>query len=104
MRFIARHAGEEIPIEVERHGNSYRVRVGDRLIEGLAVTVREAEAVGRRRRREDDLAGAEPGRRLEVCLQCHLESASRTLPSTSPASAPRTPRRAWRPVIRIWAS
>ena len=30
MRFIARHAGEEIPIEVERHGSGYRVRVGDR--------------------------------------------------------------------------
>ena len=30
MRFIARHGGEEIPIEVERHGNAYRVRFRDR--------------------------------------------------------------------------
>ena len=30
MRFIARHGGEEIPIEVERQGNAYRVRLGDR--------------------------------------------------------------------------
>jgi len=30
VRFIARHGGEEIPVEVERHGNLYRVRVGDR--------------------------------------------------------------------------
>lgn len=30
MRFIARHAGEEISVEVERAGSGYRVRVGDR--------------------------------------------------------------------------
>lgn len=30
MRFIARHGSEEIPVEVERHGNAYRVRLGDR--------------------------------------------------------------------------
>lgn len=30
MKFIARHAGEEIPIEVERLAGGYRVRVGDR--------------------------------------------------------------------------
>lgn len=30
MRFIARHGGEEISVEVERHGGSYRVRIGDR--------------------------------------------------------------------------
>jgi biotin carboxyl carrier protein len=30
VRFIARHAGEEFPIEVERQGNGYRVRFGDR--------------------------------------------------------------------------
>ncbi|HEY8182272.1 MAG TPA: biotin/lipoyl-containing protein [Thermoanaerobaculia bacterium] len=30
MRFIARHGGEEIPIEVEHQGNAYRVRLGDR--------------------------------------------------------------------------
>jgi 3-methylcrotonyl-CoA carboxylase alpha subunit len=30
VRFIARHGGEEIPIEVERHGNAYRVGLGDR--------------------------------------------------------------------------
>ena len=30
MRFIARHGGEEIPIEVERHGSAYRVRMADR--------------------------------------------------------------------------
>ena len=30
MKFIARHAGEEIPVEVERHASGYRVRLGDR--------------------------------------------------------------------------
>jgi biotin carboxyl carrier protein len=30
VRFIARHGGQEIPIEVERSGNSYRVLLGDR--------------------------------------------------------------------------
>ena len=30
MRFIARHGGHEIPIEVERLGSGYRVRLGDR--------------------------------------------------------------------------
>ncbi len=30
MRFVARYAGEEIPIEVERCGTGYRVRLGDR--------------------------------------------------------------------------
>jgi biotin carboxyl carrier protein len=30
VRFIARHGGEEIQVEVERHGTGYRVRVGDR--------------------------------------------------------------------------
>jgi biotin carboxyl carrier protein len=30
VRLIAHHAGEEFPIEVERHGSGYRVRIGDR--------------------------------------------------------------------------
>jgi len=30
VRFIARHGGDEIPIEVERQGSAYRVRLGDR--------------------------------------------------------------------------
>ncbi|HJT18583.1 MAG TPA: biotin/lipoyl-containing protein [Thermoanaerobaculia bacterium] len=30
MKFIARHGGEELPIEVERLADSYRVRIGDR--------------------------------------------------------------------------
>jgi len=30
VRFIARHGGHEIPIEVERLGSGYRVRLGDR--------------------------------------------------------------------------
>ena len=30
MRFIARHGGEEIPIEVERQGKAYRVHFRDR--------------------------------------------------------------------------
>jgi biotin carboxyl carrier protein len=32
VKFIARHAGEEIPIEVERLADAYRVRIGDRWI------------------------------------------------------------------------
>jgi biotin carboxyl carrier protein len=30
VKFIARHAGEEIPVEVERLADGYRVRIGDR--------------------------------------------------------------------------
>ena len=30
MKFIARHAGEEIPVEVERLADGYRVRIGAR--------------------------------------------------------------------------
>jgi biotin carboxyl carrier protein len=30
MRFVARHEGSEIPVEVERTGGVYRVRIGDR--------------------------------------------------------------------------
>jgi len=32
VRFIARHDGVDIPVEVERHGNEYRVTLGDRSI------------------------------------------------------------------------
>ncbi len=32
MRFVARYRDEEIPLEVERHGNSYRVKIGDRWV------------------------------------------------------------------------
>jgi biotin carboxyl carrier protein len=32
MRFIARYRDEEIPIEVERHGGSYRVKLGEHWI------------------------------------------------------------------------
>ncbi len=37
MKFIARHHGEEFPIEVERHGPGYRVRLGERWIEADLV-------------------------------------------------------------------
>lgn len=33
MKLIARHEGEDIDVEVERHGSSYRVRIGERWIE-----------------------------------------------------------------------
>ena len=32
MRFVARHAGDEIPVEVERSGTGYRVKLGDRWV------------------------------------------------------------------------
>lgn len=32
MKLIARYRDEEIPLEVERHGGSYRVKLGDRWI------------------------------------------------------------------------
>jgi 3-methylcrotonyl-CoA carboxylase alpha subunit len=38
LRFIARYRDEEIPLEVERHGSSYRVKIGDRLIVADLVT------------------------------------------------------------------
>jgi len=33
VRFIARRNGEEMPVDVERHGGGYRVRLGDRSLE-----------------------------------------------------------------------
>ncbi|HEY3054715.1 MAG TPA: biotin/lipoyl-containing protein [Thermoanaerobaculia bacterium] len=37
MRFIARHDGLDIDVEVERHGNRYRVRIGNRSMEADLV-------------------------------------------------------------------
>ncbi|HYH08046.1 MAG TPA: acetyl-CoA carboxylase biotin carboxyl carrier protein subunit [Thermoanaerobaculia bacterium] len=39
MKFIAREGEREVEVEVERHGNSYRVRVGDRWIDADFVSV-----------------------------------------------------------------
>lgn len=33
MNFVARHDGQDIPVEVERQGSGYRVRIGERWIE-----------------------------------------------------------------------
>jgi 3-methylcrotonyl-CoA carboxylase alpha subunit len=32
MKFIARRDGEDVPVEVERHGSGYVVRIGDRTL------------------------------------------------------------------------
>jgi biotin carboxyl carrier protein len=32
LRFVARYRDEELPLEVERHGGSYRVRLGERWV------------------------------------------------------------------------
>lgn len=32
MRLIARHGGDEIPVEIERSGSGYRVKLGDRCV------------------------------------------------------------------------
>ena len=32
MKLLARHDGDELPVEVERHGGGYRVRIGERWI------------------------------------------------------------------------
>ncbi len=37
MRFIARHEGLDIEVEVERHGGRYRVRIGNRSMEADLV-------------------------------------------------------------------
>jgi len=37
MKFIARRDGDEFPIEVERHGPGYRVRLGERWMEADLV-------------------------------------------------------------------
>ena len=37
MRFIARRAGVDIPVEVERAGNGYRVKIGDRWMDADLV-------------------------------------------------------------------
>ena len=39
MKFIAREGEREIEVEVERHGNAYRVRVGDRWFDADFVSV-----------------------------------------------------------------
>jgi biotin carboxyl carrier protein len=33
LKFVARHEGKDVEIEVERHGSGYRVRIGDRWLE-----------------------------------------------------------------------
>ncbi len=33
MKFIARHDGKDIEVEVERYGSGYRVRIGDRSVD-----------------------------------------------------------------------
>lgn len=50
MKFIARHAGEEIPIDVERLASGYQVRVGDR---SFVVDLAEAGRFLRSLRLED---------------------------------------------------
>ena len=50
MKFIARHAGDEIPIEVERLAAGYQVRVGDR---SFLVDLAEAGRFLRSLRLED---------------------------------------------------
>jgi len=50
VKFIARHAGEEIPIEVERLASGYQVRVGDR---SFVVDLAEAGRFLRSLRLED---------------------------------------------------
>jgi len=37
MKFIAKHDGEQFPIEVERHAGGYRVKLGDRWIDADLV-------------------------------------------------------------------
>jgi biotin carboxyl carrier protein len=39
VKFIARENGNETEVEVHRHGNGYRVRVGDRWLEADLVSV-----------------------------------------------------------------
>ena len=50
LKFIARHAGEEIPIEVERLANGYQVRVGGKT---FVVDIAEAGRFLRSLRLED---------------------------------------------------
>lgn len=38
MRFIARHDGEDLAVEVTRHGSGYRVKLGDRWLEADLVS------------------------------------------------------------------
>jgi 3-methylcrotonyl-CoA carboxylase alpha subunit len=38
VRFVARHDGREIAVEVERHGSGYRVRLDDRWLEADLVS------------------------------------------------------------------
>ncbi|HET7710459.1 MAG TPA: biotin/lipoyl-containing protein, partial [Thermoanaerobaculia bacterium] len=39
VKFFARHAGQEIPVEVDRSGTSYRVRVGEETLEVDIVAI-----------------------------------------------------------------
>lgn len=50
MRFVATHGGEEIPVEVERTGSGYRVKLGDRVIVADMI---DANAIMRSLRLED---------------------------------------------------
>jgi len=39
VKFIAREAGNDIEVEVHRHGSGYRVRIGDRWLEADLVNI-----------------------------------------------------------------
>ena len=69
VKFIARHDGNEIPIEVERHGSGYLVRLGDRAMFAELV---DAGPFVRSLRLEDgtqlDLVHHRDGDRHEISL------------------------------------
>jgi biotin carboxyl carrier protein len=69
MKLVARHEGADVPVEVERHGGGYRVKIGDRWIE---VDVVNAGPVVRSMRLEDGTQFAlihhRDGNRHEISL------------------------------------
>jgi 3-methylcrotonyl-CoA carboxylase alpha subunit len=69
MKLVARHEGADVPVEVERHGGGYRVKIGDRWIE---VDLINAGPVVRSMRLEDGTQFAlihhRDGNRHEISL------------------------------------
>jgi 3-methylcrotonyl-CoA carboxylase alpha subunit len=69
VRLVARYDGADIPVEIERHGGGYRVRIGDRWIE---ADLADAGPVVRSLRLEDGTQFAlihhRDGARHEVSL------------------------------------
>ena len=73
MRFIARRDGADIPVEVERYGSGYRVKLGETLLvvdvveTGRSIHSLRLEDATQAARRRGDAVGRERARAARKC-------------------------------------